>query len=289
MGGDGPAERCAAGWAAGGVDTRGGFADVDDDPDPGRFVGILDAIAAMGFVPAYKRRTHAALAVRRGSVLLDIGCGIGEDVLDLARLVGAGGRVVGVDRSATVIAEARQRAGQTVLPAAFVVGDADALPFPDGDFDGCRFDRVLHHLDDPARAVSEAVRVTRPGGRVVAFEPDFETAVVDGADRALTRRLLNCFCDGFRQGWMGRRVPPLFRAAGLRDIAVEPVTVLLTDYAQSNTILALEGTVGRAVAEGVVGPEEAECWLAELRTASAAGRFFGAITCFLVSGQTPCP
>jgi len=272
----------------GGADTRDGFADVDGDPDPDRFVGILDAISAMGFAQAYKRRTHAALAVRPGSVLLDIGCGTGEDVLDLARLVGPSGRVVGVDRSATVIAEARRRAGQTDLPAAFAVGDAGALPFPDGGFDGCRFDRVLHHLDDPARAVAEAVRVARPGGRVVAFEPDFETAVVEAADRALTRRLLNRFCDGFRQGWMGRRVPALFRAAGLRDLAVEPVTVLLTDYAQGNTILALEGTVGRAVAEGVVAPEEGDRWLAELRAASAAGRFFGAVTCFLVSGRTPC-
>jgi SAM-dependent methyltransferase len=261
-------------------DTRGGFADVDRDPNPGRFVGVLDAIAAMGFVPAYKRRTYAALGIRPGHALLDVGCGTGDDVLELARLVGAGGRVVGIDRSETVIAEARRRARGTDLPAEFALGDAGALAVADAGFDGCRLDRVLHHLDDPGRAVAEAVRVARPGARVVAFEPDFETALVDGADRALTRRLMNRFCDGFRQGWMGRRVPALFRAAGLRELTVEPVAVLLTDYAEGNTILALEGTVGRAAAEGAA-------WLAQLQAASEAGRFFGSITYFLVGGQKP--
>jgi len=279
--------RAAVGRPPGGDDTRDGFTDVDRDPDPARFVGILDAIAAMDFVRAYKRRTHAALAIRPGYSLLDVGCGTGEDVLELARLVGPTGRVVGIDRSATVVAEARRRARQIDLPAAFAVGDAGALAFGDASFDGCRVDRVLHHLDDPAFAVAEVVRVARPGARIVAFEPDFETALVDGADRPVTRRLLNHFCDGFRQGWMGRRVPALFREAGLREVAVEPVSVLLTDYAQGNTILALEGTVARASGEGVVTPEEGERWLAQLRAASEADRFFGAITCFLVRGQKP--
>jgi ubiquinone/menaquinone biosynthesis C-methylase UbiE len=274
--------------AIGGDDTRGGFTDVDRDPIPRRFVGILDAIAAMDFVPVYKRRTHDVLGIRPGHVLLDVGCGTGEDALELARLAGPGGRAVGIDRSETVVAEARRRARQTALTAEFAVGDACALDFADASFDGCRVDRVLHHLDDPGRAVAELVRVARPGARVVAFEPDFETALVDGAAPCLTRRLMNHFCDGFRQGWMGRRVPALFREAGLREVAVEPVTVLLTDYAQGNTILALEGTVARAADAGLVTPEEGSAWLARLRAASQAGRFFGAITCFLVHGQKPC-
>ena len=90
---------------------------------------ILDAIAAMGFVPAYKRRTHAALGIRPGHSLLDVGCGTGDDALELARLAGPGGRAVGIDRSETVIAEARRRARRADLPAAFAVGDACALAF----------------------------------------------------------------------------------------------------------------------------------------------------------------
>ena len=167
------------------------------------------------------------------------------------------------------------------------MADAYALPFPDAAFDACRADRVFHHLEHPRQAFGELLRVARPGGRVLLFDPDFETAIVDAPDRALTRRLLNFFCDGYRDGWMGRRLLGLFREAGLTEIVVEPVTVLLTDLAQANVVLALEDTVARAGAEGVVAEAAGAAWLDGLRMASEQGRFFAAITGFMVAGRKP--
>ena len=266
-------------------DARAGFSDVDRTADPGAFVGLLDTITAMDFATVYKRRTYDALAPRPGAIILDIGCGTGEDARALARFVDPGGRVVGVDRSETVVAEARNRTADTDGQVEFRVGDAHRLAFPDASFDGCRADRVLHHLDDPRQAIAEMVRVARPGAPIVAFEPDFETALVDAADQVMTRRLLNRYCDGYRQGWMGRRLPALFRAAGLRDVAVESVAVLLTTYGQGNTILDLEGTARRAAEEGLVSADEAKAWLEHLRAGDRSGQFFGAISCFLVRGR----
>jgi ubiquinone/menaquinone biosynthesis C-methylase UbiE len=173
------------------------------------------------------------------------------------------------------------------LPVAFQVADAYALPFPDATFDAGRADRVFHHLEHPCQALGELLRVVRPGGRVLLVDPDFETAIVDAPDRALTRRLLNFYCDGYRDGWMGRRLPGLFRAAGLTEIIVEPVPVLLTDLAQANVVLALEDTVRRAAAAGVVSTDEGAAWLDGLRTASEHGHFFAAITAFMVMGCKP--
>ncbi len=134
--------------------------------------------------------------------------------------------------------------------------------------------------------MSELVRVTRPGGRVVVFEPDFETAIVDAPDRALTRRLLNAFCDGYRDGWMGRKLPALFREAALADVVVEPVTVMLGDLAQANAVLALEDTVSRAEAAGVVPGGAGTAWLDGLRAASRGRRFFAAVSGFIVGGAS---
>ena len=127
--------------------------------------------------------------------------------------------------------------------------------------------------------------LTRYGGRVVAFDPDFGTAVIDAPDQKLTRRLLTVNCDGYRHGWMGRRLPGVFQAAGLMQITTEPVTVVLTDYARGNVILALEGTAQRAQAAGLVTAEAGEAWLAQLRDADAAGRFFASLSGFLVGGR----
>ena len=114
------------------------------------------------------------------------------------------------------------------------MGDAHRLNFPDGTFDGCRAARVLQHLADPARAVTEMARVTRSGGRIVVGEPDWETLVLDAPDRALTRKILHFFCDSvIQQGWIGRQLPGLFKRVGLVEVAVEPQTLVLTDYEQA--------------------------------------------------------
>jgi ubiquinone/menaquinone biosynthesis C-methylase UbiE len=268
-------------------DPRAAFTDIDRAADPAGFVRVLDALTALDFIRVYKRRTFELLALQPGERVLDLGCGTGDDLHDLAHRVGPSGRVVGVDRSETVIAEARARVRGTTLPIAFQVADADALPFAAATFDACRADRVFHHLEHPHQAFGELLRVARSGGRVLLFEPDFETAIVDAPDRALTRRLLNAFCDGYQDGWMGRRLLGLFREAGLAEIAVEPVTVLLTDLSQANAVLALEDTVARAAAADLVAGADGAAWLDALRAASEAGRFFAAVSGFIVAGRKP--
>ena len=92
---------------------------------------------------------------------LDVGCGAGALAYALAPLVG---EVVGVDSSEDLVDVAREHAPPGCT---FVVGDAEALPFPYGDFDlvGCL--RVLHHVRRPELVVAEIARVTRPGGTIL--------------------------------------------------------------------------------------------------------------------------
>jgi len=114
--------------------------------------------------------------------LLDVGCGPGTITVDLASRVG---RVVGLDRSADVLAEA------TRLPhpgnVSFDVGDVYALPFADGTFDVVHAHQVLQHLADPVGALGEMARVCRPGGLVAARDGDYGAMTWYPADPALDR------------------------------------------------------------------------------------------------------
>jgi SAM-dependent methyltransferase len=77
-------------------------------------------------------------------------------------------RYVGIDLSAESIEMARRR-----FPGAeWLVGDACHLEFPDASFDVVAFSSVLHHIPDFPRALAEAHRVLRPGGKVFAFDPN---------------------------------------------------------------------------------------------------------------------
>lgn len=267
------------------------FSDVDRAGRAGEFVRYLDEHSALSVLQAIEQRIVERLEVRPGGRYLDVGCGTGDDVRGLARLVGgvpAGpGEVVGIDSSEAMIAEARKRAKGNDLPVTFRQADAHDLPFADGTFDGCRVERVLQHLADPQQAVLEMARVTRSCGRVVAFEPDWGNVFLDAADRAVTRAVLNYRCDSHRNGWVGRQLPRLFKRAGLAEVTVEPMTSTQTDYAGWMAQFNVETWARRAQEAGLVTAEDVTAWLAQLAQAGNEGTFFTGVTTFLVSARKP--
>jgi hypothetical protein len=127
------------------------------------------------------------------------------------------------------------------------------------------------------------LRVTRPGGRVVVFEVDFETLTIDADDRMLARRILHTWCDGFKNGWLGRSLPRIFRELGLREISVTPYVMMLTP----GMALPLMGaaTTERAVKNGTITNVEAQAWLGHLDDLQRGGRFFSTMVGFLVAGR----
>ncbi len=267
--------------------VRSVWDNVDRTADPHWYRNYLDAFNAMETVRAWKERFFAMFAVRPRQHLLDVGCGLGGDALALARQVGEGGRVVGVDNSAQLIVEARERIADSALPVEYHVGDIYALDFPDATFDGCRADRVFQHLDRPGDALAELIRVTKTGGRIVVGDPDWETLVVDAPQRDVTRTILNFVCDSHRNAWMGRQLPAHFHAAGLSAVTIAADTLLFTDYALADLTVALGTRVQQAEDAQVITEHEAAEWLDALAAAANAGRFFAAMTCVTVSGQKP--
>ena len=261
-----------------------GFQDVDRTGDAGAFVVYLDTMGAVAAVQAYKQRILGALGLRPGMHALDVGCGTGDDVRAMAAIVGASGRAVGIDVSEALLAEARKRAEADGVTIELHAGDAHALPFADGSFDVVRTERVLQHVQDPARVLAEMARVARPGGRIAAAEPDWETLVVDGTDRAVTRRILNHRCDRTRNGWIGRGLAALFRDAGLARVGVSAETLIVTDSTLAEALYELRVASQQALADGIITDDEAQRYVADLERAAAAGRFFAATTGFVAVG-----
>jgi SAM-dependent methyltransferase len=103
-----------------------------------------------------------------GDAVLDIGCGAGVDSLVAAHLVGTGGRVVGIDVTPAMVERARGHLALLGLAnVTFQVGDAEALPFPDNDFDAVTSNGVFNLTLDKEKALKEAHRVLKPGGRLM--------------------------------------------------------------------------------------------------------------------------
>lgn len=101
--------------------------------------------------------------------VLDIGCGTGVFGIDMAK---QGGDVTGVDISREAIQFANHWAKKDRLFFKGIVGDAENLPFKDGSFDLVFFGAVLHHFPNPKKAICEAEKVLKKGGRLVLVEPN---------------------------------------------------------------------------------------------------------------------
>src|ERR1700704_2478063 len=108
----------------------------------------------------------ADFAGARGLSVLEIGCGLGTDG---AQFANAGAHYTGVDLTEAAIELARKRFEIGGLPGEFRVADGENLDFADSSFDLVYSHGVLHHTPDTARAVREAHRVLRPGGRAIVM------------------------------------------------------------------------------------------------------------------------
>ncbi len=126
------------------------------------------------------------LGERRIASLLDLGTGTGRMLELLAPLYE---RAVGIDASSSMLAVARANLDAAgVANAQIRLGDIYNLPLPRDAFDLVTIHQVLHYLDDPERALDEAARVLRPGGRmlIVDFAPhDLEFLRAEHAHRRL--------------------------------------------------------------------------------------------------------
>lgn len=127
---------------------------------------LVNTLLSGGTDQLWRRAAERATGVTRGGSALDVACGTGALTRVLARAVGAGGRVVGMDFSEGMLDAARKRSpGMT-----WVQGDALELPFADAEFDAATIAFGLRNLADPPRGLAEMARVVRPGGRMVVLE-----------------------------------------------------------------------------------------------------------------------
>jgi SAM-dependent methyltransferase len=97
--------------------------------------------------------------------VLDVGCGTGGFAISIARHTGAS--VVGCDLRPALIAYAEEKARAEGTAVRWVVADAERLPFDDESFDRVLMSLVVHQIRDRGRALAEAFRTLRPGGRLV--------------------------------------------------------------------------------------------------------------------------
>jgi len=265
------------------IDLSGAaFGNVDGSGYAGEFINYLDN-ATHHFQPV-KRFAQSCLRLKPGERVLDVGCGCGDDIRQIAMSIIPHGCAAGVDVSQSMIEEAHRRSAKFVAQLRFAVADAEALPWASGYFDACLADRVFQHLRNPARALNEMLRVIKPGGRVVVVDRDWGLVSVDATDASTTSAVLGRACAGIRNGCMGRNLHALFVKAGVRDTEIHTKIINIQSFRIADLLLDLRVVVHHAVTEERITEHAASKWLNDLKERDARKTFFAKITIFIACG-----
>ena len=170
-----------------------------------RLTWLYDLSGRLAGVTTMHRYLIERAGIEPGQDVLEIGTGTGNLALRVKR-----GRptatVTGLDPDRTALDQAERKARRRRLDVRFDLGYADALPYSDASQDRVLSSLMFHHLDDDGKtgALSEALRVLRPGG---------ELHLLDFAGHQHSRRLPERIRDNADD-----RIPERMRAAGFVDV-----------------------------------------------------------------------
>jgi len=228
---------------------------------------------------------HHDTIFQKGGLILEAGCGVGAQTKIIA-LKNPDSSFVSVDISEDSIGEAR-RLLQALNITNVTLRQADiyTLPFHDETFDSVIICFVLEHLHHPLPALKELKRVLKTGGTMIAIEGDHGSTFFYPDSRD-AHAAIDCQIEIQKQGGgnsnIGRELYPLFRSAGLSDIAVTPRVVyvdaskphLVEGFIKNTFTAMIEGIGTKAVQQELIAKKTFEKGIRDLyRTAEPDGVF----------------
>lgn len=252
---------------------------------------VFDAAKARQLEVNYLRRdirrrrglVREALRAQPGERILDIGCGPGFYVTELAERVGGEGAVVGIDVSPDMLALAEARcAGMSNVK--LHQAPATTLPVQDSSFDAALSVQVLEFVEDVDTALAEIHRALRPGGRLVVWDVDWSTLSWYSSDPARMARVLRAWEGHLSHPSLPRTLAARLRAGGFEEVSVDAHGFVSTEFTPESYGVAILPTVAQFVAgrDGVT-EGEARSWADEQRELGESGRFFFACSQFCFS------
>ena len=220
-----------------------------------------------------RSETLRQLALVKGEHVLDIGSGPGFLCESIAALVGSEGAVVGIEISPDLVAMCERRNQPKCL--SFAVGDATKIDRPDASFDAVVCAQVAEYVPDVDRALSEAFRLLKPGGRTIFVATDWDAVVWHSQSPERMARIMKSWRAHCAHPNLPRSLAHRLKSVGFRvdGASVFPILNLFWDDDAYSKGLA-ELIRNFVVTRGDVPAEESEKWLEEFPELSQSGRYF---------------
>jgi ubiquinone/menaquinone biosynthesis C-methylase UbiE len=257
-----------------------------DDQRTENWVKNLELRAAGADQVRLRKEIVAIAKLQAGQCAIEIGSGTGPLLRDLAPVVGAQGRVIGIEPQAGLARYCRERLTVNFKNVEVRNERAIATSVAPGTADVCIAQTVLIHvpLTERDATVEKMIDLTKSGGRVISADQDAESWVIDHPDRDMTRRIAAFYVEQrFTDGWWARKSRGVFMQAGLKDVESRAIVVMATDPDSYEFQMAKQRANAAAQA-GWISMDEAAKWWGALESRAAAGQFFTTLNFYVTCG-----
>jgi len=234
-----------------------------------------------------RRIILSTLNLQPSERILDIGSGPGLLVEDIARFVGPGGSICGIDISGAMVALSQQRCSH--LPQVELrEGDATALPYDDDEFDAAVSIQVYEYIEDIETCLKELYRVLKPGGRALVMCTDWDTLLWNTEDRERMQHILTTFEAHCADPRLPRKFTSKLRDAGF-DLSKYDVYTMLNPEFDENTYShgIIDFIASYVSGKNAVSEEEIKAWANELREKGQVGDYFFSISRYIFVVSKP--
>ena len=224
-----------------------------------------------------KERSYVLFKDVTQGTMVDLGCGAGKDVIELAKQNGPGVKVTGVDHDPVMIEQGKTDS-KDIDNVSFILSEAFPLPFEDNSLTGLRTERVIQHLKAPEQVIGEVHRILAPGSPFVIIETDwhslaFFTEFID------IEKKINAYLTDVKvnNGFASRKLTSYLKKQSFNNIKAEIHPIVVSTLQEANDYFWIEKMVKEALEKGYITEKEYTDFYTALQTADENGYFAASI------------
>lgn len=221
-----------------------------------------------------KEKSYECFKDVYNGTVIDLGCGTGNDVVNMAKLFAQNGlELIGIDHDVAMIKKAED-SKEGLVNVKFLLGDALNLPFTNASVKGIRMERLVQHVADFARLFDEVYRLLEKGGVIVILESDWKSFSLYNGDSVVADKLNRyLWSTKVNNGGAAQSLTAYLRAYRFDDVKLEVLPFILSSYQEACTYLWLDVILNEMLSKGLLHDKEHNLFVEALDTADKNGFF----------------
>lgn len=225
------------------------------------------------FLKKFKEFSYEPFLNCREGLIVDVGCGTGIDVINMANSIGKNANFIGIDHDQAMIDKANLSKG-SLNNVEFLNSEVNSLPLMDNSVEGLRAERLLQHLTEPDGAIGEMYRVLKKNQPLVIAETDWAGLTIYNEHTNAASKLTKYLTEvKINNGYASRKLTSYLRRAGFNNINITIFSFVIKSLKEANEYLWLEHILNEATEKEYLSTSEHNEFVASLKSSDENGYF----------------